>query len=72
MAAMFQSGDPVREKGGSGPDMLVEGYDGSGKVICSFWEGVSRGQKNLSEALLEKVPPISSLPPAGPGEDAPR
>jgi uncharacterized protein YodC (DUF2158 family) len=57
MRQLFQPGDPIRVKGTDGPEMMVEGYDAGGQVVCSFWEGVSRKQVSFPEASLERIPP---------------
>jgi uncharacterized protein YodC (DUF2158 family) len=54
---MFQVGDVVRLKP-DGLDMMVEGFDEAGRVLCSFWEGVSRKLDYLSQADLEQAPPL--------------
>lgn len=64
MAGLFKPGEPVRHSGGIGQDMLVEGYDEAGRVICSFWEGITRKQQAFSEDDLEKIP--SDSPPSPP------
>ncbi len=64
MNHLFQPGDLVRVQGGSdGPEMLVEGYDQAGKVLCSYWEGVSRKLAAFPEDVLEKIPPPAQPPP---------
>jgi uncharacterized protein YodC (DUF2158 family) len=52
----FQVGDMVRVKP-DGPDMMVEGFDEAGRVLCSFWEGVTRKLDYFAEADLEQIPP---------------
>jgi uncharacterized protein YodC (DUF2158 family) len=54
----FRPGDPVQQ-GGRSEELLVEGYDDFGRVICSFWEGAKRARAAFREAELKKVP----LPP---------
>lgn len=62
MNHLFQPGDLVHVRGANGPEMLVEGYDQAGRVLCSYWEGVSRKTSAFPEGILEKIPP--SLRPA--------
>lgn len=63
MNQLFRPGELVRVRGTNGPEMLVEGYDQAGKVLCSFWEGVSRKLAAFPEDGLEKIPPA---PPPSP------
>ena len=61
MGATFRPGDPVRQIG-SDREMVVEGFDDTGRVICSFWKGIAREKATFSETELEKMPlsPLSS------------
>jgi uncharacterized protein YodC (DUF2158 family) len=64
MAGVFQPGQLVRVRGTGGPEMLVEGYDETGRVLCSFWEGVSRKSAPFCEGDLERLALPSPPPPA--------
>jgi uncharacterized protein YodC (DUF2158 family) len=63
MNHLFRPGELVRVQGTAGPEMLVEGYDQAGKVLCSFWEGVSRKLAAFPEEILERIPPATAPPP---------
>jgi uncharacterized protein YodC (DUF2158 family) len=59
MSDIFQPGDPVRKRQTNGEpaiEMIVEGYDPFGRVICSFWKGTSRDTDTFWEMELEKIP----------------
>ena len=55
MSATFKPGDPVRERE-TEREMVVEGYDADGRVVCSFWQGVARIFAPYLEAELVKIP----------------
>jgi uncharacterized protein YodC (DUF2158 family) len=59
----FKIGDAVRVRGGDGTEMVVDGFDATGNVICSFWQGVRRVQAAFRAATLEKSapPPLPSF-----------
>jgi uncharacterized protein YodC (DUF2158 family) len=61
----FKQGDTVRTKRGGGPNMTVDGYTGSGEVICTFWVNKKRQQEHFVEATLEPVPPDQVRPKVG-------
>ena len=61
MPTLFQAGDRVRLKGSDESELIVEGYDDSGKVICSFWRGIQRDEGVFAEEALEKTP--NQFPP---------
>ena len=60
MSNIFQPGDPVRQRqtviGQEAIEMIVEGHDHLGRVICSFWRGTSRETDTFWEIELEKTP----------------
>jgi uncharacterized protein YodC (DUF2158 family) len=60
MSAAFQPGDPVRQHGAS-EEMIVEGYDDDGRVICSYWQGITRAKAAFLETDLEPIPPPKPL-----------
>jgi hypothetical protein len=54
--AAFRPGEPVQQAGRS-EELIVEGYDPLGRVICSYWAGISRAKAAFQEAELRKVAP---------------
>jgi hypothetical protein len=58
MGTTFRPGDPVRQTG-SDLELVVEGYDDTGRVICSFRKGIARETAAVVEPELERIP----LPP---------
>jgi uncharacterized protein YodC (DUF2158 family) len=59
MPRSFQPGVAVREKGGDNSEMVVEGYDADGRVLCSLWAGIHRETRPFAEEALEVIPPTS-------------
>jgi uncharacterized protein YodC (DUF2158 family) len=59
MPRSFQPGDAVRVKGGDGSEMFVEGYDASGRVLCSLWASIHRETRPFAKEALEVIPPAS-------------
>ena len=51
----FRRGESVEVEGRPGVELMVEGYDESGRVLCSFWEGVHRSQAPFAEERLHRV-----------------
>jgi hypothetical protein len=60
MSNAFQPGDVVRQRQGAigqaAIELVVESYDPFGRVICSFWRGISRAKMPFREMELEKIP----------------
>jgi len=52
--ATFRPGVVVRQAGGS-VELMVEGYDHLGRVICSFWDGIRRAKAAFQEAELSII-----------------
>ena len=55
MGAAFQRGDAVRQPGTS-REMVVEGYDDDGRVLCALWKGIAKVTFTFLEKDLEKIP----------------
>ena len=54
MGATFRPGDVARPAGRD-VELIVEGYDETGRVICWYWRGTTVTKAAFREAELEKV-----------------
>jgi uncharacterized protein YodC (DUF2158 family) len=54
MGATFRPGDVARHVGRD-VELVVEGYDQMGRVICWYWLGAMLTKAAFREAELEKV-----------------
>jgi hypothetical protein len=56
MGATFRPGAVARQAGRD-VELIVDGYDEMGRVICWYWQGATLTKATFREAELEKVAP---------------